>query len=45
MVSYILYVKGSSILIDCLGKDESDFFFFFAPFSDVHVFPSASDKK
>lgn len=25
-VPYILYVKGLSILIDCLGKDEFDFF-------------------
>lgn len=35
-VPYILHVKGPSILIDCLGRDEFDTFF--APLSDVHVF-------
>lgn len=32
---YKLYTKGPSILIDCLGTDESDFFL---PQRDLHVF-------
>lgn len=43
-VPYILYVKGLSILIDCLGWDEFDFFFL--PFSQMYMyFSSVSDNK
>lgn len=34
-VPYRSYVKGLSIVIDCLGKDIFDFF---SPLSDVHLF-------
>lgn len=35
-VPYILYVKGLSILIDCLGRDEFDFFFLL--FSQMYMY-------
>lgn len=43
-VPYILYVKGLSILIDCLGKDEFDFFFS-SSLRGTCIFPVSDTKK